>query len=115
MYVTGGIVNTIEGVAGKRGRTCKGAWTVGCKRDQFWVRTIMLWGSPSLNFSRGAPRFFLRCFLLRTLDQIVVFGSAVTLIAHQPPKIPKFCSRYRTILILISLLQKGTKNLPTSI
>ena len=43
---------------------------------------------------------------------IVVFGSAVTLIAYQPPQIPKFCSRYRPILILIYQLQNCLKNLP---
>ena len=37
----------------------------------------------------------------------VLLNRLVDLYCTQPPKIPKFCSRYHTILILISLLQKG--------
>ena len=42
----------------------------------------------------------------------VLLLNLVDLYCTQPPKIPKLYSRYRTILILISLLQKCLKNLP---
>jgi hypothetical protein len=45
----------------------------------------------------------------------VVFGSASSECTSAPPKIPKFCGRYHTMMILISLLQKCLKNLPVLI